>query len=79
MKTKQLEMKNKLILLIGCVLVFVLQSCVSVSAYQKMYINNKEMVLSDKDIEKFEIGFQTYREGVSGGNGGKSGGGCGCN
>ena len=59
--------------------VLVLQGCVSVAAYQKMYINDKDMILSDKDIERFEIGFQTYREGVSGGNGGKSGGGCGCN
>lgn len=72
-------MKNKLILLTSVVFMLFLQSCVSVTAYQKMYINNKEMVLSDKDIEKFEVGFQTYREGVSGGNGGKSGGGCGCN
>ena len=56
-----------------------LTACVSVKEYQKMYINDKDMVLSDKDMETFEIGFQSYREAASGANGGKSGGGCGCN
>ena len=56
-----------------------LSSCVSVKEYQKMYINDKDMLLADKNIELFEQGFQTYREAASGGNGGKTGGGCGCN
>lgn len=56
-----------------------LTSCVSVKEYQKMYLNDTDMLLADKDIELFEQGFQTYREGSSGGNGGKTGGGCGCN
>ena len=56
-----------------------LSGCVSVKAYQKMYLNDKDMVLSDQDMETFEIGFQTYREAASGANGGKTGGGCGCN
>ena len=72
-------MKGKQILIFSFISIGFLPSCVSVSAYQKMYINDLEMTLADKDIEKFEVGFQTYREGVSGGNGGKSGGGCGCN
>lgn len=58
---------------------FFFTGCVSVEAYQKMHLNDKDMVLSDKNIEAFETGFQTYREGVAGGNGGKTGGGCGCN
>lgn len=56
-----------------------ISSCVSVKEYQKMYINDKDMLLADKNIELFEQGFQTYREAASGGNGGKTGGGCGCN
>lgn len=56
-----------------------MSSCVSVKEYQKMYINDKDMLLADKNIELFEQGFQTYREAASGGNGGKTGGGCGCN
>lgn len=56
-----------------------ISSCVSVKAYQKMYLNDKEMALSDKKIETFEINYEAYREGAAGANGGKVGGGCGCN
>jgi len=56
-----------------------LQSCVSVKQYQKQYLNDSEMELSARKSEKFENSFQSYREGASGANGGKTGGGCGCN
>lgn len=56
-----------------------LSACTSVKAYQKMYLNDQDMQLSDSALEGFEGGFQSYREGVAGGNGGKTGGGCGCN
>ena len=58
---------------------FLLNSCVSVKAYQKNYLNDSEMELSTRKAEKFEQNFLLYREGSSGANGGKSGGGCGCN
>ena len=48
-------------------------------AYQKIYLNDAEMELAPKKAEKFEMNFQVYREGASGANGGKTGGGCGCN
>lgn len=54
-------------------------SCVSVKEYQKMYLNDEDMKLSKRKIEMYETNFQTYREGASGANGGKVGGGCGCN
>jgi hypothetical protein len=54
-------------------------SCSSVKEYQKGKINDSEMVLSNRKIEKTELSFQSYREGASGANSGKSGGGCGCN
>ena len=66
-------------ILILVVICFVFSSCITVKEYQKMYVNDIDMSLSDKEIEIFELGFQTYREGASGGNGGKTGGGCGCN
>lgn len=53
--------------------------CVSVKSYQKMYLNDSEMILAPKKIQQFEINFETYREGTSGASGGKVGGGCGCN
>lgn len=54
-------------------------SCVSVKEYQKNKINDAEMVLGARKVQKTEMSFQTYREGASGANGGKTGGGCGCN
>ena len=54
-------------------------SCAEVKAYQKSKLNDSEMVLSNRKIEKTELSFQSYREGASGANSGKSGGGCGCN
>ncbi|PJJ07894.1 uncharacterized protein DUF4266 [Flavobacterium sp. 1] len=54
-------------------------SCSPVKEYQKGRINDSEMVLANRKIEKTELSFQSYREGASGANAGKSGGGCGCN
>lgn len=54
-------------------------SCAFVKEYQKQYLNDSEMELSARKTEKFENSFQSYREGASGANGGKTGGGCGCN
>lgn len=54
-------------------------SCVPVKEYQKSKINDAEMALSNRNVEKFESSFYLYREGAGGANGGKSGGGCGCN
>ncbi len=56
-----------------------LSSCVSVAAYQKMYLNDEDMKLANKRIETYETNFESYREGAGGANGGKVGGGCGCN
>ena len=56
-----------------------LPSCVSVKAYQKMYLNDEDMKLASKTVETPETNFESYREGAGGANGGKVGGGCGCN
>jgi hypothetical protein len=53
--------------------------CTSVKEYQKARINDSEMELAARKTQKFETSFQLYREGASGANGGKNGGGCGCN
>jgi hypothetical protein len=54
-------------------------SCKTVKEYQKNKLNDAEMNLSSRKVEKTEQNFQSYREGASGANGGKTGGGCGCN
>lgn len=69
---------KKLVLACG-VLTVAMASCVSVKEYQKNRINDSEMELAGRKSEKFESNFYLYREGAAGANGGKSGGGCGCN
>lgn len=54
-------------------------SCTTVKEYQKNRLNDGEMTLGNRKVEKTELSFQSYREGASGANAGKSGGGCGCN
>lgn len=66
-------------LLSGILGAMLLSSCATVKEYQKNKLNDAEMVLSNRKIEKSENSFQSYREGASGANGGKTGGGCGCN
>lgn len=72
---------KKIIIRTTVVFLFIvlISSCKVLKEYERMYINDIEMSLSDKKINRFETNFQTYREGASGANGGKSGGGCGCN
>lgn len=60
---------------VGCAMA----SCTSVKGYQKMYLNDAEMKLAGRKVAKIETYFQFYREGAAGANGGKTGGGCGCN
>ena len=64
---------------VGLLILCLLQACTSVQGYQKMYLNDPCMDLAAKKVDSFETNFQTYREGASGANGGKVGGGCGCN
>jgi hypothetical protein len=61
------------------VLLFGITSCNSVKEYDKQYINDPDMKLSARSSERYETTFQVYREAALGANGGKTGGGCGCN
>ncbi len=58
---------------------FLTSSCVAVKEYEKVNINDPDMVLASRKSNKFETTFQAYRESAAGANGGKTGGGCGCN
>ena len=68
---------KKIVIVLGIVGLF--SSCTVVKEYQKVYINDPDMQLADQKAKRFETNFQVYREAASGANGGKSGGGCGCN
>ncbi|MEL7588046.1 MAG: DUF4266 domain-containing protein [Prolixibacteraceae bacterium] len=56
-----------------------LGSCTAVKEYEKVNLNDPDMALATKKVDRFETNFQAYREAASGANGGKTGGGCGCN
>lgn len=61
-----------------CVTAF-FSSCVVVKEYEKVNINDPDMALSEKKCDRNLTTSHSYREAASGGNGGKTGGGCGCN
>ena len=78
MKTILLKQSVCGIILLAGITIFA-ASCTTVKAYQKNKLNDSEMILGNRKVEKSELSFQSYREGASGANAGKSGGGCGCN
>ncbi|MBV6441803.1 MAG: hypothetical protein EPGJADBJ_03493 [Saprospiraceae bacterium] len=53
--------------------------CQSVKPYQRAYLNDREMQAGQKSIAQPEQNAMSYREGATGGGGGKASGGCGCN
>jgi hypothetical protein len=73
-------MINQFIKAIGfLVLIGALSCCVHLKEYQKSRINDSEMALNNRKVEKNELNFESYHESASGANAGKTGGGCGCN
>jgi hypothetical protein len=60
-------------------LLCLMTSCAVVKEYEKININDPDMALSDKKSDRNITTFHSYREAAVGANGGKTGGGCGCN
>ena len=54
-------------------------SCAVVTEYEKVNINDPDMTLSEKKADRNVTTAHSYREAAVGANGGKTGGGCGCN
>lgn len=75
----QFSIKNIKIIILFFLTISVMLSCGVQKPLTQAYINDGEMILSIRKIEKSEISFQLYREGAAGATGGKSSGGCGCN
>ena len=73
---KKQSVKKLCLILSGTIL---FSSCANVKEYQKSRINDSEMILGNRKVERNELNAQSYREGSSGANAGKTGGGCGCN
>lgn len=65
----------------GILLAILAACCVSackVKPWQKETLALEPMQMNDCPLHRFERNVEVYREGAVGGNGGKSGGGCGC-
>ena len=54
-------------------------SCAVVKEYEKVNINDPDMALAEKKCDRNLSTMHSYREAAVGANGGKTGGGCGCN
>jgi hypothetical protein len=55
-----------------------LTGCMTVQPWERGTLSLEPMTLDDCRTHRFERSIEIYREGAVGGNGGKSGGGCGC-
>lgn len=76
---KILKLKKISLTLVLLIIFFSCSSCVAVKEYNKVYLNDLDMELKSPLFERFETTFHIYREAAAGANGGKTGGGCGCN
>ncbi|CAM4385297.1 DUF4266 domain-containing protein [Zobellia nedashkovskayae] len=70
-------MIKRFLVLIG--LTCAMNSCVVVKEYDKVNLSDPDMALSDKKCDRNVTIAHSYREAAVGANGGKTGGGCGCN
>lgn len=59
--------------------ILLLTHCTSVKSYQNQYLNDHYMQPNAVGLEQLETEGVSFREGASGGDSGKTGGGCGCN
>ena len=64
--------------IVAVLLLMGLLSACKVKPWEKEALSLQPMQLGDCPIHRFERNQEVYREGAIGGNGGKSGGGCGC-
>ena len=74
-----MKKQNVPVLTILVIALISMASCVHVKEYQKSKLNDADMSLGARKSQKNESNLQNYREGAAGVNGGKTGGGCGCN
>lgn len=69
----------KKIILVCALITYFFSSCVVVKEYEKVNINDPDMALSERKFDRNVTTMHSYREAAVGANGGKTGGGCGCN
>ncbi len=70
-------MKRKVIVM--AVALMTLHGCMTLKEYEKVNLNDPDMALTTRQSDRYVNTFHSFREAASGANGGKTGGGCGCN
>lgn len=70
---------KKIIIALSLVISIMMTSCVVVHEYEKVNLNDPDMALTEKKLDRNVTVMHSYREAAVGANGGKTGGGCGCN
>lgn len=68
----------RLFRILGMALILVSITACKVKPWEKETLSLEPMQMKDCPLHRFERNVEVYREGAAGGNGGKSGGGCGC-
>lgn len=66
-------------MMVTALLAVCFSSCVVVKDYEKVNLNDPDMALTEKKCDRNVTTAHSYREAAVGANGGKTGGGCGCN
>ncbi|PIB38968.1 DUF4266 domain-containing protein [Maribacter sp. 4G9] len=66
-------------LLVLAIMAISFGSCTVLKEYDKVNINDPDMILAEKPCDRNVTTMHSYREAAAGANGGKTGGGCGCN
>ena len=69
---------SRVMFLAGALLLLCGLTACKVKPWEKETLSQESMLLKDCPIHRYERNVEVYREGAVGGNGGKSGGGCGC-
>jgi Domain of unknown function (DUF4266) len=72
-------MPSRSLLFCALVAAGLLPGCATVKPYQRAYLNDERMQAGQRPIGQADSHMHTYREGSTGGGGGTSSGGCGCN
>lgn len=62
-----------------CALFLLMQSCVSLKPYERIYVNDPEMQFGADATDNFRNYVFKIREGSTPAGSGKASGGCGCN
>ncbi len=71
-------MKRLILILFLLSMTFALSSCAKLKPWERETLALEPMQVETIDLGVFDRNMEVYREGAVGGNGGKSGGGCGC-